>query len=503
MPVVPSRRFLRYSCFLIVIPIFTFCRLGGWARATVEPQAPLADFASYLDQRMPVLMAKYDISGSSIALIQENELRWYRSYGYADRARAQPVRPETVFEVGSISKPVTAWGVMRLAEVGKIDLDAPFDRYLTRWHLPRSEFNTAAVTARRLLSHSSGMAAGILPRFSPGGQAPTIEALLAGYGQEGAGVQLIDKPGSTFLYSNYGYLVLQLLIEEVTGRAFADYMESEILKPLGMESSVFSRHAVHSSRLATGYLYNGEPASDSCYIAQACGGLYTTAIDLARLAAVEMAGYNGRSPEHVVLNPAVETSGLMWSFSTDAYGLGHALEFPSDGPLIVSHGGQNAGWISYYAFAPETGDGIVMLTNSERSFALIAQILADWAHWRGLGALKMSRALLTAAAAVRIFVVCLFLLSSVFAGQLIGGLAARKRRFSLKAQGSRLLHIVRKIPSIILLVVWWGFARSSLRELIAGLSVWLSASLLTCALVLLSITVFPRTAPMNRSVNPR
>jgi CubicO group peptidase (beta-lactamase class C family) len=482
--------------FPIAASILTACWLGGCASQAVDPQTPLDTFAAHLDRCIPERMAHYDIPGVSVALVQDAEVEWSGNYGYADKAQARKVTDATLFEVGSISKPVTAWGVMRSAEEGRIDLDAPVERYLTRWQLPTSSFASAGVTIRRLLSHSAGLPARILPSFPPNGNPPTTEALLAE-----AGAQISYEPGSTFLYSNYGYTVLQLLIEEVTDRSFADYMQTEILLPLGMEHSTFAWSAALSPSLATGYRYSGEPAPANRHVAQAPGGLYTTAIDLARFATAEMADSDGQPMGRGVLQPAsveamftptTETSGMMWRLSADAYGLGHAIEVLPNGRRLVSHGGQNDGWISTYYFVPETRDGIVILTNSERSFPLIAQIVVDWAQWRGIEKVKMSQAILGAATVVQSVVAVLFLVALWLGGRLAYGLVRGKRHFALKFQSARFQRFAQLLVVLILMGAWWGINRAGFMIFFPILAIWLAFSLLTCALAIVLITVFPK-----------
>ena len=174
-----------------------------------------------------------------------------------------PVTPDTVFQVGSISKPVTAWGVMRLVQQGKLDLDAPVDRYLTRWHLPPSPFDADGVTIRRLLSHSAGLNS---QDYSPIATRPlpSLEQSLSG---ESGGVnarrgsddvRITMAPGQQHSYSNGGYTLLQLAIEEVTGEPFARYMQREVLDPLGMTHSSFTWRADQRSRPRPATTWTGE-----------------------------------------------------------------------------------------------------------------------------------------------------------------------------------------------------------------------------------------------------
>ena len=155
----------------------------------------------------------------------------------------QPVDQNTMFPVASISKWVTSFGVMKLVEQGKLDLDTPVDKYLTRWQLPEGDFDNGKVTIRRLLSHSAGLVDGLgYAGFGPGEKVQTLEESLtkAADAPYAEGVARVGyEPGSQYRYSGAGYTLLQLLIEEVTGQSFQDYMQAEVLTPLGMKNSIF------------------------------------------------------------------------------------------------------------------------------------------------------------------------------------------------------------------------------------------------------------------------
>src|SRR5581483_9175023 len=129
----------------------------GAAANTLVAAGPSGEegFAQRLDEDR--WLAAFQVPGVAVALVRDGRLTWSKGYGQADLARGVPVTPETVFQVGSVSKPLTAWGVMRLVQQGKLDLEAPVERYLTRWHLPRSPFDADGVTIGRLLSHSAGL----------------------------------------------------------------------------------------------------------------------------------------------------------------------------------------------------------------------------------------------------------------------------------------------------------------------------------------------------------
>jgi len=175
-------------------------------------------------------------------------------------------------------------------------------------------------------------------------------------------------------------------------------MKNEILCPIGMYHSDFewSEKSLNSAPL--GYTPDGKPVSPYRYPERASGGLIATAEDIARLC---IAGMPSFSDQRVLARPAVEqlysaqTKSLgIYSAVFDAYGFGYYTERLSDGKQAVSHGGQGTGWMSHFHAVPETGDAIVILTNSQRSWPFISSIVNGWARWRGFSSPGMTRILL-------------------------------------------------------------------------------------------------------------
>ena len=131
--------------------------LAGFMAQQATASGDLQSFTEQLDRDEGRWLGATEVQGASVALVRNGKVVWGNGYGQADAARGLPVTADTVFHMGSISKPVTAWGVMRLVEQGRIDLDAPAETYLSRWQLPASPFDSDGVTIRRLLSHSAGL----------------------------------------------------------------------------------------------------------------------------------------------------------------------------------------------------------------------------------------------------------------------------------------------------------------------------------------------------------
>jgi CubicO group peptidase (beta-lactamase class C family) len=312
-------------------------------RKAVTPHASLDEFTAYLDDRIHALMKFYNIPGSSIALVKGGELVWSEAYGYADVESGRELTTDTPMRVQSISKSVTAWGIMRLVEQRKIDLDAPITHYLKSWDFPASEFATEKITVRQLLSHTSGLPLGdVFTIYAPEDEMPSLREKLT---QEAVPFR---APGSAFSYSNTGYNLLELLIEEVIGESFAGYMEREILIPLGMSQSTFIWSETLDPAVPAGYDLSGKPVPVYVYPEKASGGLFSTAEDIAAFA---VAGMKASPPDKQLLgNAAIDAMYTpvshnlgVYGLVFDGYGLGHYIETLPNGRHAISHGGQGTG----------------------------------------------------------------------------------------------------------------------------------------------------------------
>ncbi len=355
--------------------------IEGWWRA---PVAPRGDSAAFLAAAIGEIDSQSH--GNAVLIL----IRHGRPVGAHFVSKGRPVDRDTLFQVASLSKWVTALGVMKLVEQGKLDLDAPVSKYLTRWHLPKSQFGNDGVTVRRLLSHSAGLTDGLgYAGFAPGKPVQRLEDSLthAADASPGAGgiVRVGMAPGSTFKYSGGGYTLLQLIVEEVSGQPFNDYMRKEILLPLGMIHSTYVLEPADETRVAQFYDVDGSIATHYRFTALAAASLYTSASDLTRLIQAQLPGPNGEAPGRGVLKP--ETLRTMRApqvsmYGAEIWGLGTILYAGNNaGGYIIGHDGNNAPAINTAArFDPASGDGIVVL---ETGNALLAsKVAGEWVFWR-------------------------------------------------------------------------------------------------------------------------
>jgi CubicO group peptidase (beta-lactamase class C family) len=355
----------------------TLLRLAGVAvvaAAVVEvsaqaPTSPPVPFLARVDAGVPGLLEKHAEPGIAVAFI-DGCTASIRTFGVANRERATPVRPDTVFNLGSISKTFTAWTVMTLVEAGRIKLDDPVDAYLKRWHLPESTFDRGAVTVRRLLNHTAGISIPSVSGIDRDAPLPSLIDELNGSGPVKTPVQIIKTPGEAFEYSGGGYAILQLLVEDVTGQSLAAYAKKTVFDPLGMTSTSFGWTSETVQRAATPYLGDGSVYRLREFTAVGAAGLVSTIEDMSRFARAHCAGASA-GLKHTVLKP--ETLGQMRAQGVPAPALGRGAEyalgynvFPAPVPefTVAGHNGSNLGWKAELMTVPARDLGIVILTNA-------------------------------------------------------------------------------------------------------------------------------------------
>ena len=257
-------------------PLAALLSIAGAARA--QPSQAFIEAPT----RPPRQLRDYNVPGLAVALIRNGAVVWMKGYGFADVASARPITPDTAFNVGSLSKTATAWGVMRLVERGKVELDQPVDAYLKGWRLPPSQFDAKEVTIRRVLSHTAGISNHDYHGWDPASPLPPIIDSLSG--KTGTGeVRVVSPPGTGFAYSGADYAIMQLLIESVSGLSFQDYMKAEVFQPLGMKDTGFGLPADFAQIMALPYGPLGESLPRLRYNELAAAGLTMTLRDLATL----------------------------------------------------------------------------------------------------------------------------------------------------------------------------------------------------------------------------
>lgn len=321
-------------------------------------------------------MAHYHVPGVSIAVIEDAKISWVRHYGVADIRNGSSVTDATTFNVGSMSKAVTAVTILSLVGDGLIDLDAPVNEQLTSWRLPDNEHTAAAaVTPRRLMNHSGGVA------FSPGfayrtEDLPTLRQILEGEPPARSGPVRVDRvPGTAFQYSNPGYTILHQLAEDVTGMPFEEIVKERVFEPLGMSRSTFVVPLPPAllRDAAMGHRTDGSVDADvRRWVGHvAAGGLWTTAADYAAFVAELQRSLRGESDLMLV----TELTELMIE-PQDApeYGLGVFLRPPLGERRYVGHIGDGPGFVGGFTTDTRGEHGVVVLTNGQGGINLVREV---------------------------------------------------------------------------------------------------------------------------------
>jgi CubicO group peptidase (beta-lactamase class C family) len=329
-------------------------------------------------------MVKLHVPGASIAVIHDMRVEWAKGYGVA-RLGGPPVSTSTLFSAASMSKPLTAMAVLRLAQQGKVDLDTDVNVYLKSWKLPANQYSkNHLVTVRELLSHTSGIGTHNGAIYDPDKGVPTILQVLNGQPPATTPpVRVEAEPGKKYAYSNGGYLILQILITDLTGKTFVQSMDELVLVPLGMTRSTFAAPLPpdETANAATGYAEDGTAVTAPGHFVEpntAAGGLWTTATDYAKFVIELQKECSGQS--HLILNQKMARMMVTQGMGPSAnirWGLG--VRVGGTPPKVYfEHGGSAAfqddmvGYIS--------GDGVVVLTNGGGGGQLVDEIVRSVAQ---------------------------------------------------------------------------------------------------------------------------
>jgi CubicO group peptidase (beta-lactamase class C family) len=302
------------------------------------------------------VMKEEGLPSVAVAVAKDGKIIWEEGFGWADRERRIAATPHTPYALASISKPITATAIMKLAESGKIKLDAPIGDYIGRSRLTGLAGRPEEATVRRVLSHTAG-----LPLhyyfYVDGKPLPPIEETIARYGQ------IVYAPGKKYFYSNLGYRLLDQAIAVSSGQKYEDYLRSEIFVPLGMTRSGVGVEPGWASEAAARYTAKHQLMPN--YRSDTPGGsdLWASAHDLARFGMFSI-GSLFPGQQEIVSRAAREAMKTVVApkDAVDPYGLGWFSD-TERGFRRVSHTGAMPGVSTLLHLYPEQNLAIVVLTN--------------------------------------------------------------------------------------------------------------------------------------------
>jgi CubicO group peptidase (beta-lactamase class C family) len=323
-------------------------------------------------------MAFYNVPGVSIAVIDEYQVEWAKGYGVLQAGQKEPVTPETLLQTGSIAKPVVTVAALNAVERGLVDLDGDVNQSLVSWRIPDNEFTVdEKVTLRRLLSHSAGVAAVGFRGYAQGEEIPTMPQIMNGDPPANSPpVRVEAVPGTQWLYSNGGYMIVQQLLEDVTGRPFSDYMQEVVLEPWGLAASTFEWPLPEDrwEIAASGHRVDGRviPGRWHTYPEMGSGAsMWATPTDMAHFAIALMNSYNGLPDQVLSQDMAIQ----MLSPQFEEWGLGLFLGDDGGDRFYFMHDGANDGYETVMVGYPQRGQGVVIMTNADSGAALWQEIL--------------------------------------------------------------------------------------------------------------------------------
>lgn len=330
-------------------------------------------------------MEYYKVPGISIAVINNGSIEWANGYGELEKGSGKQVNAESLFQSASIGKSLTAMGALALVEQGKIELEEDVNRYLKSWKVPENEFTAKAkVTLGQLLSHSGGMTVPGFGGYSVRDEIPSLLQILDGLEPSNSGPVRVDiMPGFMWRYSGGGYLVIQQMMEDITGKKFPQIMEESVLGPTGMKNSLYlpklSDELLDNAALA----YRGDgnivPGKYHIYPELGAGaGLWTTPSDLARFAIEIQKSLLGESNK-VLSEKMVQK---MLTRRIGPSGLGLMVKGKGES-LLFFHSGGNVGYRTFFCAYAETGKGAAIMTNSDNGMMLYQEILRPIARVYG------------------------------------------------------------------------------------------------------------------------
>lgn len=314
-------------------------------------------------------MAYRGLPGLSAGVVYDQQLVWSRGFGWADVEAEHPAAADTIYRIASITKTFTAVAVLQLRDEGRLQLDDPVEKHLPYFRLKNPHKDTPEITIRHLLTHSAGLPReGDFPYWSEGEEFPDWEQVVAHLPEQ----ELPIPPGSDWKYSNLGLALAGEVVAAVSGRTWASYVEEQILKPLGLESTFAATAPADHPRLARGYRRRLPDNSRSPGRYYDTGGIApaanmaSTVEDLAQWIMLQFRR-GPRKGRQVLKGSTLAEMHRPQVINSDwsaGRGLGWHV-WRIEEKTIVGHGGALEGYRTECQFCPEDKVGFVVLTNAD------------------------------------------------------------------------------------------------------------------------------------------
>ena len=350
--------------FSLAVVAISWPALSPLLHAKNDPDTHAEGTIPQLQKSIPAEMKTHAVPGASLALIRHGKTISLLAFGRKNAETNDPVTTDTIFEAASLSKPVFAYGVLKLVDQGKLALDVPLTTYLPKPYI-NGDARLDKITARIVLSHRTGF-----PNW-----------------RNDDGLAIYFTPGTRFSYSGEGYIYLQKVVERITGKPLNDYITEAVFKPLGMTSSSYIWRPAFDALTASGHDENGKPTDKwKPDEAGAASTLNTTAKDYALFVeailnqkGLKAATFREMEQPQIALDPTcricIKQEPQQLS-KTLFWGLGWGIQ-RNNGKLYLWHWGDNGSFKAFVMLEPKTKSAVVLFTNSTNGLDLAQPIVNE------------------------------------------------------------------------------------------------------------------------------
>jgi CubicO group peptidase (beta-lactamase class C family) len=348
--------------------------LAGLVQAGVAQQTPTPDRWQPARDAAQRLIKERGVAGLAVAVAKDGKIIWEEGFGWANREKMIPATPNTLFSLASISKPLTATGLMILVERGQIKLDQPANDYLGISKLTGLAGDASGATVRRVLGHMAGLP--LHYQFFYADEAtrrpPTMDETIARYGI------LVTAPGETFQYSNLGYGIIDYIISRTSGQSYADFMRTRVFLPLGMTHTAVDVPAGLEPYAAERYWPDQRPVSFYTFDHVGASAVWSSVHDLVRFGMFQL---KDRLAEQRAILADSSIDEMKKPVALDAfgqqYGLGWLIHKSDRGHPLVEHSGGMPGVSTILNLYPRDDVVITVLTNGSRGWGDVPDQIAS------------------------------------------------------------------------------------------------------------------------------
>lgn len=330
------------------------------------------DSPENMDKMILKQMSDYNIPGASVSIIEDNEVKSIKHWGVINKKDKIQANDDTIYQLGSLSKPLTTLGILKLVEDKIIDLDDPVKKHLKSWSLPESQYDYNEVTIRRILSHTAGFNVSSYPGTDPSLELSTLQSSLSGNEKYPPGLKLLFKPGSRQKYSGGGYTLLQLMIEDITGMTFSEYMKQNVFIPLNMTNTSFTWENYTNKMIATPYSWLGYELPNYIFSEKAAASLKSTPADMTKFLIACL------DPESISNMISPDLLRECYKPISKDFTAGFLYDDLDNNERLIMHKCANRGWRAMFVFLPEQNDGIIYMSNYDGGADFMRDDIASW-----------------------------------------------------------------------------------------------------------------------------